>query len=252
MMNNQQSHFDLIPYFSSLDLDSDLPANFLSIEIDSNLSDSAAGLSSSSAITCFKIGGRLWKIGYSVHSIGITVVEKEKMVETFGYQYETALAEGIFLRTACLRRNSSYRVRWTNLAHPYECDYGPKVFRNKICLCYSEIAYAAAAEQQRKRQREQMRAAIAKFRADPSKREKERTRENLRQRQERNHDPASAIQRRQIDAERKRKASQKSEVFGISCEDCEKTFSNSHINNIFNGHGYLPSKLPERERQGKD
>ena len=54
-----------------------------------------------------------------------------------------------------------------------------------------------------------MREAMKKFRSDPSKSADEKARENFRQRQEREHNSDSAIQRRQKDVDRKRKAKQK-------------------------------------------
>jgi hypothetical protein len=50
---------------------------------------------------------------------------------------------------------------------------------------------------------------MKKFRSDPSKPADEKSRENFRQRQEREHNSDSAIQRRQMDVDRKRKAKEK-------------------------------------------
>ncbi len=54
-----------------------------------------------------------------------------------------------------------------------------------------------------------MRAAIRKFRSDPTKSAVEKARVFFRQRQERKNNSDSAIQRRQMDVNRKRKAKQK-------------------------------------------
>ena len=43
----------------------------------------------SAAVSTFKIGNRTWNIGDTLHSIGTKVIEKRKMVETFGAQFET-------------------------------------------------------------------------------------------------------------------------------------------------------------------
>ena len=50
---------------------------------------------------------------------------------------------------------------------------------------------------------------MKKFRSDPSKTADEKSRENFRQRQEREQNSDSAIQRRQMDVYRKRKAKEK-------------------------------------------
>jgi UDP-glucose 4-epimerase len=60
-----------------------------------SLNAQAQGLSA--AISSFQIGNRTWKIGDIIHSIGTKAIEKRKMVETFGAQYETGRAEGAFL-----------------------------------------------------------------------------------------------------------------------------------------------------------
>ena len=51
-----------------------------------------------------KIGKRYWKLGDEVYSIGDDAVEKAKMVETFGYAWETARAEGFAFGTGSLRK----------------------------------------------------------------------------------------------------------------------------------------------------
>jgi hypothetical protein len=160
--------------------------------------------STESTDTRYKIGGRLWRIGDSVYSTGTAVVEKDKMVETFGSQYENALVQGVLVGRGQLCR--SYRVRWTSLAQPYEHEYAAQAFNNKIFKC--DIASATTSEQLREHRREQVRKAIKKFRSNPSKSADEKARENFRQRQEREHNSDSAIQRRQKEVDRKRKAKQ--------------------------------------------
>ena len=155
--------------------------------------------------TRYKIGGRLWRIGDSIYSTGTAVVEKDKVVETFGSQYENAHVQGVLVGRG--RLCHSYRVRWTSLAQPYEHEYAAQAFNNKIFKC--DIASATTAEQLREHRREQVREAMKKFRSDPSKSADEKARENFRQRQEREHNSDSAIQRRQKDVDRKRKAKQK-------------------------------------------
>jgi hypothetical protein len=95
----------------------------------------------------------------------------------------------------------------SSLAQPYEHEYAAQVFNNK--KIHSDIAFATTAEQLREYRREQVRAAMKKFRSDPSKTANEKSRENFRQRQEREHNSDSAIQRRQMDVDRKRKAQEK-------------------------------------------
>jgi hypothetical protein len=75
----------------------------------------------SAAVSSFQIGSRIWKIGDTIHSIGTKVIEKRKMVETFGAQFETGRAEGEFLGRGSGKK---YRVKWTNLKDPYEFEYG--------------------------------------------------------------------------------------------------------------------------------
>jgi hypothetical protein len=127
------------------------------------------------------------------------------MVETFGSQYENALVQGVLVGRGQLCR--SYRVRWTSLAQPYEHEYAAQVFNNKNF--HSDIASVTIAEQLREHRREQVRTAMKKFRSDPYKNADEKSRENHRQRQERERNSDSAIQRRQMDVERKRKAKEK-------------------------------------------
>ena len=170
-----------------------------------DLSSVGAVPSTESTDTRYKIGGRLWRIGDSIYSTGTAVVEKDKMVETFGSQYENALVQGVLVGRGQLYR--SYRVRWTSLAQPYEHEYAAKVFNNKNF--HSDIASATTAEQLREYRREQVRTAMKKFRSDPSKTADEKSRENFRQRQEREQNSDSAIQRRQMDVYRKRKAKEK-------------------------------------------
>jgi hypothetical protein len=161
--------------------------------------------STQSTDTRYKIGGKLWRIGDSIYSTGTAVVEKDKMVETFGSQYENALVQGVLVGRGQLYR--SYRVRWTSLAQPYEHEYAAQVFNNKIF--HSDVASEPTAEQLREYRREQVRTAMKKFRSDPSKTADEKSRENFRQRQEREHNSDSAIRRRQMDVDRKRKAKEK-------------------------------------------
>lgn len=170
-----------------------------------DLSSVGAVPSTESTDTRYKIGGRLWRIGDSIYSTGTAVVEKDKMVETFGSQYENALVQGVLVGRGQLCR--SYRVRWTSLAQPYEHEYAAQVFNNKNF--HSDVASATTAEQLREYRREQVRTAMKKFRSDPSKTADEKSRENFRQRQEREQNSDSAIQRRQMDVYRKRKAKEK-------------------------------------------
>jgi hypothetical protein len=126
------------------------------------------------------------------------------MVETFGSQYENAQVQGVLVGRG--RVCHSYRVRWTSLAQPYEHEYVAQVFNNKFFQ--TDVVSATTAEQLREHRREQVRSAIKKFRSDPSKSANEKARENFRQRQELEHNLDSAIQRRQMDVDRKRKAKQ--------------------------------------------
>ena len=57
----------------------------------------------SAAISSFQIGNRTWKLGDIIYSIGTKVIEKRKMVETFGAQYDTGRAEGEFLEGGLVR-----------------------------------------------------------------------------------------------------------------------------------------------------
>jgi hypothetical protein len=72
-------------------------------------------------VSSFKIGSRVWKIGDPIHSIGTAAVEKSKMLDTFGAQFETARVEGVFLGRG---DGKKYRIKWTNLSIPCEIDYG--------------------------------------------------------------------------------------------------------------------------------
>ena len=56
-----------------------------------------------------------------MHSIGTKVIEKRKMVKTFGAQYETGRAEGEFMGRGSGKK---YRVKWNNLKDPCEIEYG--------------------------------------------------------------------------------------------------------------------------------
>ena len=70
-------------------------------------------------VPSFKIGLRVWKLGDSIHSVGITAVEKKKMVENFGDQNATARVEGVFMGRG---DGEKYRVKRTNLRGELEYD----------------------------------------------------------------------------------------------------------------------------------
>jgi hypothetical protein len=65
------------------------------------------------------------KIEDTIHSIRTKVIEKRKMVETFGAQYENGRTEGEFLGR---RPGKKYLVKWTDLNYPYELEYGACIF----------------------------------------------------------------------------------------------------------------------------
>jgi hypothetical protein len=77
------------------------------------------------AISSYQIGHRTWKIEDTIHSIRTKVVEKRKMVETFGALYKNGRTEGKFLGR-CVGKK--YRVKWTDLNYPYEFEYGAGLF----------------------------------------------------------------------------------------------------------------------------
>ncbi len=72
-----------------------------------------AGEELSNAPGIITIGGRIWKLGDKVYSIGDDAVEKAKMVETFGDAWKTARAEGEILGKGATKK---VRVKWTNLS----------------------------------------------------------------------------------------------------------------------------------------
>jgi hypothetical protein len=79
----------------------------------------------------------------------------------------------------------------------------------------------------KERRRLQLRASKAKFRSDPIKRAEEISKETDRQRIGRKNDSDKAVQRRQVDSERKRKDFQNKECFSIWCVKCQNFYSNS-------------------------
>jgi hypothetical protein len=85
------------------------------------MSSNARAPALSAAISSFDIGNRTWKIGDSIHSIRTKVIEKRKIVETFGAQFATGRAEGEFFGRGSGKK---YFVKWTNLKDPYEFEYG--------------------------------------------------------------------------------------------------------------------------------
>ena len=76
------------------------------------MSSDAQAPALSAAVSSFQIGNRTWKLGDPIHSIGTKVIEKRKMVETFGAQYETGRAEGEFLGRGTGKK---YRGKWIDL-----------------------------------------------------------------------------------------------------------------------------------------
>lgn len=88
--------------------------------------------------------------------------------------------------------------------------------------------------EKKERRRKQLRASKAKFRSDPIKRAAELDKEKLRQRADRKNNSDKAIERKQVDSEKKRQYRQTRECFSIWCYVCNKFFSNrllSHTRN---------------------
>jgi hypothetical protein len=47
----------------------------------------------SPAVNSFAIAEKTWKLGDPIHSTGVGAVKKKKMVETFGAEFSTAMAD---------------------------------------------------------------------------------------------------------------------------------------------------------------
>ena len=75
----------------------------------------------SPAALSFVISGKTWKIGDAIYSTGVGAIKKKEMVATFGSEYATARAEGVFMGKGA---GHKYRVKWTNLKEELICDYG--------------------------------------------------------------------------------------------------------------------------------
>jgi hypothetical protein len=69
----------------------------------------------SDAAISIKIGSRVWKIGNTIYSQGVTDVAKSKMVEAFEDQHATAEVEGVIVGRGATKKVC---VRWTNLKVP--------------------------------------------------------------------------------------------------------------------------------------
>ncbi len=89
----------------------------------------APGPAHSAAVSSFEIGNRAWKIGDTIEIIGTKVIEKRKMVETYGAQCEIGRAEGVFLGRSTIKK---FRLRWANLKNPAKSEHGGSHFWSKI------------------------------------------------------------------------------------------------------------------------
>jgi hypothetical protein len=88
----------------------------------------------SAAASSFQIGHRTLKIEDTIHSIRTKVIEKRKMVETFGAQYENGRTEEEFFWKESTRRVcKKYRVNWTDPNYPYELEMELVFYYSKIC-----------------------------------------------------------------------------------------------------------------------
>jgi hypothetical protein len=86
-----------------------------------------------------------------------------------------------------------------------------------------------SAQAKQERRRMQLLASKATFQSDPAK----QAAEIDKKKKERKEDSEKALQRRQVDSERKRQRTQRRECFSIWCAACNQFFSSSFLSEHF-------------------